>query len=59
MTKDVSIFNKGDDCLVFHQHLFGLFLEELDKKDVNLVEELEEDIKVTVQITVVKGKGGK
>lgn len=56
MTKDVSTFRKGTDCLTFHEHLFRLFLEELDAKNVNLVEELEQGIKLTVQITVVKNE---
>lgn len=56
MTKDVSTFKKGTDCLTFHEHLFGLFLEELDTKNVNLVETIEHDIKLTVQITVVKNE---
>lgn len=59
MTKDVSTFTKGTDCLTFHEHLFGLFLDELDKKGANFAEVIEHDIKLTVQITVVKRRGNK
>lgn len=34
MTKDVTTFQKGTDCLSFHEYLFRLFLEELDKKNI-------------------------
>ena len=61
MTKDVTIFRKGSDCLSFHEYLFALFLKELDKKNIDLTECLEEDIKLTVQFIAVKRncEGGK
>lgn len=59
MTKDISTFKKGTDCLTFHEHLFGLFLKELNKKNVELITELENDIKLSVQITVVRRKENK
>lgn len=56
MTKDISTFKKGTVRLTFHEHLFGLFLKELNKKNVELITDLENDIKLSVQITVVKHK---
>ena len=56
MIKDVTFFRKNSDCLTFHEHLFDLFLKELNMKNINLATHLEEDIKLTVQITAVKQK---
>lgn len=56
MIKDVTFFKKGSDVLSFHEHLFELFLKELDKKNIGLSTFLEEDIKLTVQITAIKQK---
>lgn len=54
MTKDRTIFQKDADCLSVHEYLFGKFVEELAKKNIEFTTHPECDLNVSVTISVSK-----
>ncbi len=54
MTKDKTTFETVDDCLSIHEYLFGKFLEEADKKGININEYVEDKFELSIQFTIRK-----